>query len=224
MARLLITIDGPAGAGKSTVAKALAKRIGASFLDSGSIYRAVTLAVMKNQCGFEDEEKIIEVMKQSNFEFKAEDTKMRVWIDGAEVTEEIRLPEVTQNVHWVANRANLRKRIVAMQRAFAAREEKIVTEGRDQGTVAFIDADFKFYITAELDERARRRSSDLHAMGEEKDLQDIAESIAVRDDKDKNRDAGPLRPADDAIMIDTTELNVEQVVEKLLEHIENKKT
>ena len=219
MARLLITIDGPAGAGKSTVAKALAKKIGAGFLDSGSMYRAVTLAVMKKGIGFEDEEKIIEVMKQSDFEFKAEDAKMRVWLDGTEVTEEIRLPEVTQNVHWVADRANLRKRIVEMERVFAAKEEKIVTEGRDQGTVAFIDADFKFYITAELDERARRRSDDLQAMGKEKDLETIAESISARDDKDKNRDTGPLKPADDAIMVDTTNLNVEQVVEKLLEHI-----
>ena len=219
MARLLITIDGPAGAGKSTVAKALAKRIGASFLDSGSMYRAVTLAVMKNGCGFEDEEKIIKVMEQSDFKFKAEDTKMRVWIDGTEVTEEIRLPDVTQNVHWIASRANLRERIVDMERVFAAKEEKIVTEGRDQGTVAFIDADFKFYITAELDERARRRSDDLQAMGKEKDLETIAESISARDDKDKNRDTGPLKPADDAIMVDTTNLNVEQVVEKLLEHI-----
>ena len=222
MGRLLITIDGPAGAGKSTVAKALAKKIGAGFLDSGSIYRAVTLAVMKNQCGFEDEEKIIGVMEQSDFEFKAENAKMQVWIDGTEVTEEIRLPEVTQNVHWVANRANLRERIVAMQRAFAAKEEKIVTEGRDQGTVAFVDADFKFYITAELDERTRRRSGDLQAMGKQKDLEDIAESIAMRDHKDKNREAGPLKAAADAILVDTTDLNVEQVVEKLLEHIENK--
>ena len=219
MAKLLITIDGPAGAGKSTVAKALAKKIGAGFLDSGSMYRAVTLAVMKKGIGFEDEEKIIEVMEASGFEFKAEDAKMRVWIDGAEVTEEIRLPEVTQNVHWVASRANLRERIVDMERVFAAKEEKIVTEGRDQGTVAFIDADFKFYITAELDERARRRSDDLQAMGKEKDLETIAESISARDDKDKNRDTGPLKPADDAIMVDTTNLNVEQVVEKLLEHI-----
>ena len=221
MARLLITIDGPAGAGKSTVAKALAKKIDAGFLDSGSIYRAVTLAIMKNRCGFEDEEKIIEVMEQSDFEFKAENAKMRVWIDGAEVTEEIRLPEVTQNVHWVANRANLRKRIVAMQRAFAAKEEKIVTEGRDQGTVAFVDADFKFYITAELDERARRRSGDLQAMGKQKDLQEIAESISTRDNKDKNREAGPLKPAEDAIIVDTTDLNVEQVVGKLLEYIKS---
>ena len=219
MARLLITIDGPAGAGKSTVAKALAKKIGAGFLDSGSMYRAVTLAVIKKGIGFEDEEKIIEVMEASGFEFKAEDAKMRVWIDGAEVTEEIRLPDVTQNVHWVASRANLRERSVDMERVFAAKEEKIVTEGRDQGTVAFVDADFKFYITAELDERARRRSDDLQAMGKQKNLEAIAESISTRDDKDKNRDAGPLKPAADAILVDTTNLNVEQVVEKLLEHI-----
>ena len=134
---------------------------------------------------------------------------------------EIRRPEVTENVHYVASAGKLREKLVEMQRQFAANHGKIVTEGRDQGTVAFADADIKFFLTATVAERARRRYAELQAKGEKVNLQRIEKDIEQRDKRDRDRAVGPLKPAADAIIVDTTDLTIEQVVQKLLAYVKD---
>jgi len=144
---------------------------------------------------------------------------MKVSIDGIDVSEEIREPSVTSNVRYIAEKPELRKQLVRMQRDFARQHGGIVTEGRDQGTAAFPDADFKFFLTAGAEERARRRQAQLSESGKEADLEELRENIEKRDASDKNRAVGPLTPADDAIVIDTTNMVAQQAVEKIAEYI-----
>jgi cytidylate kinase len=220
MANLVVTIDGPAASGKSTVARLLAERLGASFLDTGAMYRAVTLATIEAGVDMSDEEKLLGVLQASEFQFVVNEGRMAVRIDGVDVTERIRGPEVTAKARHIASAAKLREKLVQMQRQFAVGEEKIITEGRDQGTVAFADADVKFYLTAETSERAKRRQLELRARGGGESLEQIQRTIEERDKSDEDRAVGPLRPADDAIVIDTTNLSIEEVVEKLLRCVE----
>ena len=216
MANLVITIDGPAASGKSTAARLLAERLGASFLDTGAMYRAVTLAAIQAGIDMSSEEKLLRVLNDAEFQFSSKAGKMAVCIDGVDVTEQIRGPEVTANARHIASSAKLRERLVIMQRQFAAGEDKIVTEGRDQGTVAFPDADIKFYLTAETTERARRRQAELRAKGGRESLEQIQCTIEERDKTDESRAVGPLKPASEAIVVDSTDLSIEEVVERLL--------
>jgi cytidylate kinase len=220
MTDLVITIDGPAASGKSTVARLLAERLGVSFLDTGAMYRAVTLASIEAGVDMGNEEKLLGVLDNRKFQFTVSEGKMVVCIDGIDVTEQIRRPEVTANARYIATAAKLREKLVAMQRQFAAREKKIVTEGRDQGTVAFPDADVKFFLTADAGERARRRQTELQDRDGCENLEQIQRAIAERDKSDEERAVGPLRLAEDAIVIDTTDLSIEEVVEKLLHYVE----
>jgi len=220
MANLIITIDGPAASGKSTVARLVAERLGASFLDTGAMYRAVTLAAMQAGVEMSDEEKLLEVLDKREIQFASKKSEMTVLIDGVDVTEQIREPKVTANARHIASATRLREKLVQMQREFAAGEERIVTEGRDQGTVAFPNADIKFYLTAEIIERARRRQAELLAKGGSESLEQIQRAIEERDRSDESRAVGPLRPASDAIVVDTTDLNIDEVVEKLLGYVE----
>jgi len=217
MADLIVTIDGPAASGKSTAARLLAERLGACFLDTGAMYRAVTLAAMQAGVDMSDEDELHDVLRRSKFEFSSRGDKMTVAIDGVDVTEEIRRPDVTANARYIASSAKLRERLVQMQRQFAKNEEKIVTEGRDQGTVAFADADVKFFLVADAAERARRRQAELRANGVDEGLEELQRAIEERDKSDMDREVGPLKPAGDAIVIDTTELSIEEVVKKLFE-------
>ena len=220
MANFVITIDGPAASGKSTVARMLAERLGASFLDTGAMYRAVTLAAIEAGVDMSDEEKLLSVLNNRKFQFTVREGRMAVCIDGVDVTEQIRRQEVTANARYVASAARLREKLVEMQREFAAREKKIVTEGRDQGTVAFADADVKFYLIADAAERAKRRQIELRAKGSSEKLEQIQKAIEERDKSDEDRAVGPLRPAEDAIVVNTTDLSIEEVVEKLLRFVE----
>ena len=219
MADLIITIDGPAAGGKSTAARLLAERLGASFLDTGAMYRAVTLAAMQAGVDLSDKDELLGIMEASDFQFSLRDDKMVVCIDGIDVTEQIRRPQITANARHIASSPKAREKLVQMQRRFAAGRGKIVTEGRDQGTVAFSDADIKFYLTADSIERARRRQAELRAKGGDENLEQIQKAIEERDKSDENRTVGPLRPAEDAIVVDTTDLSIEQVVEKLLGYV-----
>jgi cytidylate kinase len=218
----IITIDGPAASGKSTAARLLARKLGASFLDTGAMYRAVTLAAMQAKVDMSNEDELLGVMEKSDFQFTVRDDKMVVCIDGLDVTEKIREPEVTANARYIASSPKARGKLVEMQRRFAAERQKIVTEGRDQGTVAFGDADIKFFLVADSAERARRRQADLQAQGNEQSVEQIQKAIEERDKSDENRTVGPLRPAEDAIVVDTTGLSIEEVVEKLLGYVKEK--
>lgn len=219
MANLIITIDGPAASGKSTVARMLAERLGASFLDTGAMYRAVTLAAIQACADMRNEEQLLDVLETKKFRFATKKTKMTVSIDGVDVTEQIRLPEVTANARHIANSPKVREKLVEMQRQFAASEKKIVTEGRDQGTVAFPKACLKFYLTAMVTERAKRRAME-EGLTTREEIGRIQRSLEERDRSDKNRPVGPMKPAHDAITIDTTDLSAEEVTDKLLEHAE----
>ncbi len=222
MAEMVITIDGPAASGKSTAARMLARKLGASFLDTGAMYRAVTLAAMQAGVDMTDEKMLLDVMEKSEFQFSLRDGKMLVHIDGIDVTGQIRQPQITANARYIASSPKAREKLVQMQRQFAADRQKIVTEGRDQGTVAFSDADIKFYLIADSAERARRRQAELRAKGGDQSLEQIQKAIEERDKSDENRTVGPLRPAEDAIVVDTTDLSIEEVVEKLLGYVKEK--
>ena len=216
---IIITIDGPAGVGKSTVSQMLAKRLGVSFLDTGAMYRALTLAAMNENADLNKTEQLLDILKRKVLQFDISSGVMKVSIDGIDVSEEIREPSVTANVRYIAEKPELRKQLVRMQRDFARHHGGIVTEGRDQGTAAFPDADFKFFLTAGAEERARRRQAQLGESGKEADLEELRENIEKRDASDKNRTIGPLTPADDAIVIDTTNMQAQQTVEKMTEYI-----
>ncbi|MFQ6035126.1 MAG: (d)CMP kinase [Sedimentisphaerales bacterium] len=219
---MVITIDGPAASGKSTVAKLVAEKLGASFLDTGAMYRAVTLAAIEAKVDMHNEEKLLEIMQTTDFQFLERDGQMAVFIDGVDVTEQIRQPRVTASARHIASKASLRAKLVEMQRQFAKGAKKIVTEGRDQGTVAFPDADIKFYLMADIAVRAKRRQAELRAKGLDVNLEQIQWTIEHRDKSDRSRAVGKLMPAHDAIVIDTTDLSVEQVVQKVLHYIGEK--
>ncbi len=216
MAKLIITIDGPAGSGKSSTAKLLAARLGAAFLDTGAMYRAVTLAAMQSRCDLADTAQLEKIVDSTNFKFEIKDNRMTVKINGSDFTEKIRDPQVTANVSAVASMPSLRKRLVPIQRAFAGQYEKIVAEGRDQGTVVFPNADFKFFLTADGVERAKRRAKELTENGYKVDTNKLQTEIEKRDRQDSTRKVSPLIAAADAIKVDTTSLTLEQVVEKIL--------
>lgn len=222
MAELVITIDGPAGSGKSTVARLLAERLDATFLDTGAMYRAITLAGVRDGIDLSDERRLVQVVESHRFDFEAARGKMLVSIDGQDVTEAIRDSDLTAKVRYAASALQVRERLVALQRAFAARHARIVTEGRDQGTVVFPEASVKFYLTADATERAGRRKAELDARGEPADLEQIRRAIEARDRSDENRAVGPLKPAADAILVDTTRLKIPEVVERVYRYVEER--
>jgi len=219
MAEMIVTIDGPAGSGKSTISKLLAKELGATFLDTGAMYRAVTLAAIADDVNLADEDTLLGVLESKEFEFKTHNDRMEVKINGIDATEGIRRPDVTVNIKYIARAAKIRQKLVDMQRKFAEKHDKIVTEGRDQGTVAFPNADYKFFLIADVEERARRRHVELTEKGLNIDLEVLENDIRRRDESDTTRKNGPLIKAQDAIEIDGTKIDAEAVVKKILEHI-----
>jgi len=222
MADLIITIDGPAASGKSTVARLLAKKLGVSFLDTGAMYRAVTLAAIENGVDMNDEQQLLDVLNNKEFRFVIKEGEMVTHIDGVDVSRRIRAHDVTINARHIAAWPRMRQKLVEMQRQFAESQEKVVTEGRDQGTVVFPNADIKFYLTADITERARRRQAQLANQGVNRDIEDIKRDLQERDKSDVTRKVAPLKPAHDAIVVDTTNLSIEKVVEKLFHLVEER--
>lgn len=218
MALLIITIDGPAGSGKSTVAKALAKRLGFRYIDTGAFYRAFTCKAIKSGTNLEDEERLCKLVKETDIKIEDGREGIRVLVDGEDVTREIRGPGVTEKVHFIAGLAKVREPLVGLQRA-AAEGVDVVAEGRDTGTVVFPRADRKFYLDAQPEERARRRYAELRPDNKGLSYERILEDIRQRDRRDSTREASPLRIGSDFISLDTTGLNVEEVVERLLQKI-----
>src|SRR5262245_21717639 len=214
---MIVTIDGPAGAGKSTTARELARRLGFQFLDTGAMYRAVTWYCLKNDIDLGDEEAVAEAARRGNFLFESG----KVVVDGAEVTREIRRSVVTDQTRFIAGNNRVRAQLVELQRRLAAGAD-VVTEGRDQGTVAFPHAECKFYLTASPRKRALRRQSDLALGGEQVPLEEILAQQEGRDQRDANREYGALKPAPDAIPIDTSDLGFDDVVKQMEEIVRRK--
>lgn len=215
----IIAIDGPAGAGKTTIAKEVAKRLGFLYLDTGAMYRALTLKALTEGITVEEEEKLVEMVKETILIAKKDDKKgMRIWVDGEEVTDKIRTEEVTNNIWWVCRVKDVRKKMKKLQREIGS-SGGIVVEGRDIGTVVFPKAPFKFYLDASIDERAKRRWLEQTNKGIQSDLEKIKQDIKERDNKDFTREIAPLKKAEDAISVDTTGLSIEDVVGKIIEQV-----
>ncbi|MHB8969727.1 MAG: (d)CMP kinase [Pirellulaceae bacterium] len=204
---MIVTIDGPAGAGKSSVARRLAQRLGFRFLDTGAMYRAVAWAAMRNKLIWEDRQAVADLAAHLPLEFQGS----RVLLDGQDISDAIRTPEVTANTHFVADNPLVRAHLVELQRRLA-HGNPVVTEGRDQGTVAFPQAECKFFLTASAEERARRRRQQLLAGGENVPLAEVLTQQELRDQRDTGRDVGPLVPAADAIHVLTDGMTLENVV------------
>jgi len=207
---MIITIDGPAGAGKSTVARALARRLGFRFLDTGAMYRAVALAGLRRGVDWDQPEDLGRLAKQLQIQITGE----RIHLDGEDVTETVRTSEVTAVTRYAADNLQVREHLVHLQRAIAAGQD-VVTEGRDQGTVAFPEAACKIFLTAGPEERARRRARDLQNQGEPVTLAQVLAAQQRRDQEDAARPVGALAPASDAIVVSTDGLSVEETVDRL---------
>ncbi|MCH2142350.1 MAG: (d)CMP kinase [Phycisphaerales bacterium] len=212
---VIITIDGPAGTGKSSVSHQLAKRLGLQCLDTGAMYRCVTLMSIRESIDPLDGDALVAALEQHSIEFDWDVTPPQVLLDGLGVEDEIRGPEVAQRVSIVATVGVVREAMVTAQRRIAAAHRGIISEGRDQGSVVFPDADVRFFLIADASIRARRRVSQLQAQGKHADLDTIEAEIRSRDEIDSGRAIGPLVCPDGAVEIDTTELTLHQVVDRL---------
>ncbi|MHC4199763.1 MAG: (d)CMP kinase [Planctomycetota bacterium] len=214
-----VAIDGPAGAGKSTVAKALARRLGWRYVDTGAMYRAVTLEAVRRGVDLEgggDElpRTLARITREAAVDLCEEDGALRVLLGGEDVTSEVRTPELTRLVRYLARSGPARAEMVKKQQALAS-AGSVVMEGRDIGTVVLTRAAAKFYLDATVSERARRRAGDLERAGEQVDAAALEKEIASRDLSDRERADGPLKVADDAEVVDTTRMSVEEVVDHL---------
>ena len=211
---MIVTIDGPAGSGKSTAARGLAARLGFEFLDTGAMYRAVALALLRRKIDFADRDRVVPMLS----EIRIEMTAGRTVLNGEDISTTIRTPELASASSKVAAHAHVRGFLVAQQRALAFGRE-MVCEGRDQGTVVFPDARRKFFLTASSAARAERRLQDMLQRGLPVTLEQMIAEQEERDQRDSSRQASPLRPADDAISIDTSEMSPEQVLDRLEEEV-----
>ncbi|RXT14041.1 (d)CMP kinase [Ammoniphilus sp. CFH 90114] len=210
-----IAIDGPAGAGKSTVAQLVAKEIGFTYIDTGAMYRALTLMALEESVPLDSEEGLTNLLHAMTIYLKQEPNGQKVFIGEREVTDEIRHPEVTRHVSLVAKHPLVRFKMVEMQRVMAA-EQNVVMDGRDIGTHVLPSAQVKVFLTASIEERALRRYKDLQEKGHQADLEQLKHDIARRDKLDSEREAAPLRCAEDAVVLDSSGLTIEQVVEQIV--------
>ena len=213
---LKIAIDGPAGAGKSSVAREVAKRLNIRYLDTGAMYRAVTLKFIREKINLADLERVDTVLDNTSIRIG---NQQNIFLDNQDVTAEIRLPQVNELVSPVSCLSAVRRRLVSAQQEIAAESGGIIMEGRDIGSRVMPDADFKFYLDASISERARRRSSEQIVKGIILDQEAVAAEIKNRDQIDSKREISPLTIVEDAIVIDTTEMTFEEVVNKIVETV-----
>jgi CMP/dCMP kinase len=217
---LIIAIDGPSGAGKSTLAKRLAKELGFIYVDTGAMYRALALKVLREGVDLADDVSMARLIESTTIDLQV-DGALQVLLDGADVAAEIRTPQVSQMASKASALPAVRARMLELQRDMA-RRGNIVAEGRDIGTVVFPQAEVKIFLQASAAERARRRFAELQAAGQSVDLTETLREIEERDKRDSERDLAPLRQADDALMIDSSSVDANQVTARVLAHIGTK--
>jgi len=216
---MIIAIDGPAGSGKSTVARILAHKLGFLYIDTGAMYRALTLKAIEEKIDIKDTTGLIEMANNSRIDLMNNpDGSLKIILDGKDVTGLIREPRITQWVSDIAKIKGIRQIMLGLQRKLG-KERDSVLDGRDIGTVVFPDADKKFYIDADFKERVRRRYKELKELGQTITLEEVEKDLRNRDTIDSTRQFAPLKKADDAIYIDTTDMTIEEVVEKTLSYI-----
>ena len=211
---MIIAVDGPAGAGKSTISKLIAKKLNINYIDTGAMYRAVTYKCLSEGIDVKNEEAVIEIAKRTDIDFRDDN----IYLDSKVVNEEIRTREVSANVSDVAKIKEVRYLMVDVQREIGTRND-VILDGRDIGSYVFPNADYKFFLVATPEERGRRRYKELCEKGFEGTLEEIIKDIEKRDEIDSNREFAPLKKADDAIEIDTTGLGIDEVVEAVVSKI-----
>jgi len=217
MKKLLITIDGPAGAGKTTVSRALADRLGYRYIDTGALYRGIALAAKNRGVDPQDDKNLKLLCKDIDLNFVKQDKGLGLFLDGEDISDRIRTPEITMMASAVSARPVVREFLLGLQKGLG-REKAAVFEGRDMGTVVFPEADLKFFLDASTRTRARRRYEEQKSKNSQT-LDEVEQDIQRRDHNDSTRDVAPLKPAEDAIVIDSTEMKVDDVVDFMVSHI-----
>ncbi|MDN3953636.1 (d)CMP kinase [Sporolactobacillus laevolacticus] len=216
-----VAIDGPAAAGKSTVAKIAAKTLGFVYIDTGAMYRSLTYKALMTGTDINDGHQLKQLLDQTEIELVQEGNGQKVYVDGADVTDRIRYPDVSEHVSLVSSFEEVRMEMVSRQRKLAA-SCSVVMDGRDIGTHVLPKAQVKIFLIASVDERAIRRYKEEELKGRHPSIESLREAIALRDKKDMEREASPLVKAEDAIALDTTSLSIEEVVEKILQLVKEK--
>ena len=218
MNRFIVAIDGPSGAGKSTLAKRVAKEFGLTYLDTGAMYRALALKVLRQHLDLADDLNLRELVGSTEIDLIARDGRVQVLLDGEEVSDLIRTPEVSQMASKVSALRIVRQRMLELQRRLG-RKGSVVAEGRDIGTVVFPEAEVKIYLDASTEERARRRFEELRKAGRMVSLEETLREMAERDKRDSERDLAPLRRAENAVVIDSSALDAQAVAERVIQAI-----
>ena len=218
---LVIAIDGFSSTGKSSISKVVADTLGLIHIDTGAMYRAITLFGLRN---FKNEKQEIDLsnllqnLNEISLEFRENSGKLEIYLNGENVSKEIRTTEVSDNVSFIAKQPEVRERLVVLQRDIAEKQG-VIMDGRDIGTVVLPDADYKFFLTASADERARRRFLELQSLGIETTIEEVKQNLIERDRIDSEREISPLKQAEDAILIDNTNLNKEETIDLILSYI-----
>ena len=212
-----VAIDGPAGAGKSTIAKLVAKEKGYIYVDTGAMYRALAIHFLKKGIAPENTEKVIEACRDADVSIRYEDGAQQVYLNGENVTGMLRTEEVGNMASKTSAVPQVREKLLELQRTLA-KENDVIMDGRDIGTNILPDADVKIYLTASVETRAKRRYDELKEKGEDCDLDQIAQDIKERDERDMNRETAPLKKADDAILVDSSHMTIPQVVSEICSH------
>ena len=218
---LVIAIDGFSSTGKSSISKVVADTLGLIHIDTGAMYRAITLFGLKN---FKNEKqeidlpKLLQNLNEISLEFRENSGKLEIYLNGENVSKEIRTTEVSDNVSFIAKQLEVRERLVVLQRDIAEKQG-VIMDGRDIGTVVLPNADYKFFLTASADERARRRFLELQSLGIETTIEEVKQNLIERDRIDSEREISPLKQAEDAILIDNTNLNKEETIDLILSYI-----
>ncbi|MDO9742685.1 (d)CMP kinase [Glaesserella parasuis] len=218
---IVITVDGPSGAGKGTLCHALAEKLGFDFLDSGAIYRILALAAVKQGIAFENETALAQIGRNLNVKFVPENNEIQVILDGENVGDQIRTAQAGQNASKIAVYPQVREALLQRQRDFRS-PKGLIADGRDMGTVVFPEAEIKFFLDASAEERTKRRVKQLQEKGFNANFDKILAEIKERDFRDRNRPVAPLVPAKDAMILDSTHLSIEEVIQQALDYIAQK--